>query len=167
MTDFIYIDGVEYRPDEDLVEKIKEYFNKKTANPFDKVALGEDYFFIGDDGIAHKKQHCQSFFDKVRYKNGNYCANYSYMVSRAKEENLLRRMWRFSMENGGDKIDWKTPYQYKYYLLIDHVSGKIGVLSNCTSQDLGKVYFVSEEVARKAKDIFEKEIIDVYGNAVC
>ena len=76
-------------------------------------------------------------------------------------------MWRFSMENGGDKIDWKTPYQYKYYLLIDHVSGKIGVLSNSTSQDLGKVYFVSEEVARKAKAIFEKEIIDVYGNAVC
>nr|DAH39617.1 MAG TPA: hypothetical protein [Caudoviricetes sp.] len=161
MADFIYIDGVEYRPDEDLVKLIKEHFQEKRhISCFDKVAFGKDYFFIGDEGIVHKERHAQTFTDTSRYKIGNYCTNYSYIVSRAREENLLRRVWRFSLENGGDKIDWGDSHQEKYYLWVDVNEVKI---NNCTiAHHLGQVYFISKEVAEKARDIFEKEIIDVY-----
>lgn len=70
MTDFIYIDGVEYRPDEDLVEKIKEYFNKKTANPFDKVALGEDYFSSETMALLIRSSIVNLFLTKLDTKMG-------------------------------------------------------------------------------------------------
>lgn len=161
MADFIYIDGVEYKPDKELIEKIKEFLSKKATNSFDKVAFGEDYFFIGDEGVVHKERHTQTCSDTNRYRNGNYCTNYSYIVSRAKEENLMRRMWRFSLENNGDKIDWGDNHQEKYYLWVDVNEVKI---NKCTiAHYLGQVYFISREVVEKAKEIFEKEIIEVYG----
>lgn len=164
MADFIYIDGVEYRPDEDLVKLIKEHLQEKRhISCFDKVAFGKDYFFIGDEGVVHKERHAQTSSDTNRYRNGNYCTNYSYIVSRAREENLLRRMWRFSMENDGDKIDWKDINQIKYYLLID-TSGGIKVSSCNFSRYLGRVYFISKEVAEKAKELFGKEFKELYGD---
>lgn len=168
MADFIYIDGVEYRPDEDLVKLIKDHLQeKRQVSCFDRVAFGKNYFFIGDDGVVHNECNTQNCSDTNRYRNGNYCTNYSYIVSRAREENLLRRMWRFSMENGGDKIDWEDSHQAKYYLWFynkdDEGINKVRISSCFYAHYLGLPYFYSFEVAEKARGIFGKEIIDVYG----
>lgn len=72
------------------------------------------------------------------------------MVDRAKSEVLSRLLWKFSMENGWCGAPWEATGADKYCLQYNHFSDDWQVRKLRTVETLGTVYFVSEEVAKRA-----------------
>lgn len=163
MTDFIYIDGVEYKPDKELIDLIKNHANSSLDNSFERQTEGADYYCIGQDDVVYKVTEANISFDDRRYEIGNYCVDKKLMEKRAAEETLLRKMWRFSLIHGGDKIDWDNEDTQKWYLSI--ASKRRGVVVSFVNalRQIGVIYFNSEEVAEEAKKEFGKEFQEVYG----
>ena len=164
MTDFIYVDGVEYKADKELVDLIKNHANKGLSNSFERQVIGTDYYCIGTDSVAHKTTELGTSLDDKRYEIGNYCTNEDLLKKRASEETLLRKMWRFSLTHGGDKIDWSNEDTYKWYLGFDSKRREVIVSFVIALRQTGVIYFNSREVAEEAKKEFGKEFKEVYGN---
>ena len=171
MTDFIYVDGVEYEPDKELIDLIKNHANSrldkddKDDNYFERQADRNYYYYIGIDGKVQEDIEMSTTFDDDLYKIGNYCANKELLKKRAAEETLLRKMWRFSLTHDGDKIDWNNEDTKKWYLGFDSKRRR-GVMVSFvnTLRQTGVIYFNSREVAEEAKKEFGKEFEEVYEN---
>ena len=169
MTDFIYVDGVEYEPDKELIDLIKNHVNSsldkydKDDNYFERQADRNCYYYIGQDGKVHEDIEMSTTFDNDLYKIGNYCANKELLKKRAAEEILLRKMWRFSLTHDGDKIDWNNKNTQKWYLSYTF-DGGIAISYAYLLHQIGVIYFNSREVAEEAKKEFGKEFKEVYGN---
>ena len=164
MTDFIYVDGVEYKADKELVDLIKSHANSGLSNSFERQVIGTDYYCIGTDGLVHKPTELGTFLDDKRYEIGNYCTNEDLLEKRAAEETLLRKMWRFSLTHGGDKIDWNNEDTQKWYLGFSSKRRGVIIFFVNALRQMGVIYFNSREVAEEAKKEFGKEFKEVYGN---
>lgn len=162
MTDFIYIDGVEYEADKELIDLIKSHANKGLSNSFERQVIGTDYYCIGTNSVVHKTTELETFLDDRRYEIGNYCTNEDLLEKRAAEEVLLRKMWRFSLTHDGDKIDWNNGDTQKWYL--SYTLEGIVISYVCLLHQIGVIYFNSKEVAEEAKKEFGKEFKEFYGN---
>ena len=163
MTDFIYVDGVEYEPDKELIDLIKNHANSSLSNGFERQTEGAGYYYIGKDGVVHKTTELGTSLDDKRYEIGNYCTNKDLLEKRAVEETLLRKMWRFSLTHDGDKIDWNNKDTKKWYLSYTFDEGIVISYAYLLHQ-MGVVYFNSKEVAEEAKKEFGKEFKELYGN---
>lgn len=164
MADFIYIDGVEYKPDKELIDLIKSHANNSLNNSFERQTKGTDYYYIGNEGVVHKDTDLEMPVDNNRYKIGNYCTNEELLKKRAAEENLLRKMWRFSLTHDGDKIDGNNENTQKWYLGLDSKKGVI-ISGVYVLRQMGVIYFNSKEAAEEAQKEFGKEFKEVYGNS--
>lgn len=163
MTDFIYIDGVEYKPDKELIDLIKGHANSSLNNSFERQKQDAGYYYIGRDGIVYETTELVTCLDDKRYEVGNYCTNKELLKKRAAEETLLRKMWRFSLTHDGDKIDWNNEDTQKWYLGLGSEKGVV-ISGAYVFRQTGTIYFNSREVAEEAKKEFGKEFKEVYGN---
>lgn len=163
MTDFIYIDGVEYKPDKELIDLIKNHANSSLNKDFERKAEGDCYYYIGKDGKVHEDTEMNTILDDKQYEIGNYCANEELLKKRVAEETLLRKMWRFSLTHDGDKIDWNNEDTQKWYLGLGSEKGVV-ISGAYVFRQTGTIYFNSREVAEEAKKEFGKEFKEVYGN---
>lgn len=162
MADFIYIDGVEYEADKELIDLIKNHANSSLSNGFERQTECAGYYCIGTDGVVHKTTELGTSLDDKRYEIGNYCTNEDLLEKRAAEENLLRKMWRFSLTHDGDKIDWNNGDTQKWYL--SYTLEGIVISYVYLLHQIGVIYFNSKEVAEEAKKEFGKEFKELYGN---
>lgn len=162
MADFIYIDGVEYKADKELVDLIKNHANNGLSNSFERQAIGTDYYCIGTDGVVHETTELGTSLDDKRYEIGNYCTNEDLLEKRTAEETLLRKMLRFSLTHDGDKIDWNNEDTQKWYL--SYTLEGIVISYVYLLRQIGVIYFNSKEVAEEAKKEFGKEFKEFYGN---
>lgn len=162
MTDFIYIDDVEYEADKELIDLIKSHANKGLSNSFERQVIGTDYYCIGTNSVVHKTTELETFLDDRRYEIGNYCTNEDLLEKRAAEEVLLRKMRRFSLTHDGDKIDWNNGDTQKWYL--SYTLEGIVISYVYLLHQIGVIYFNSKEVAEEAKKEFGKEFKELYGN---
>lgn len=162
MADFIYIDGVEYRPDKELIDLIKGHANSSLNNSFERQKQDAGYYYIGRDGIVYETTELVTCLDDKRYEVGNYCTNKELLKKRAAEETLLRKMWRFSLTHDGDKIDWNNEDTQKWYLGLGSEKGVV-ISGAYVFRQTGTIYFNSREVAEEAKKEFGKEFKEVYG----
>lgn len=163
MADFIYIDGVEYKPDQELIDLIKGHANSSLNNSFERQKQYAGYYYIGRDGIVYETTELVTCLDNKRYEVGNYCTNKELLKKRAAEETLLRKMWRFSLTHDGDKIDWNNEDTQKWYLDLGSEKGVV-ISGAYVFRQTGTIYFNSREVAEEAKKEFGKEFKEVYGN---
>lgn len=162
MADFIYIDGVEYKVDKELIDLIKNHANNSLNNSFGRQAKGDCYYFLENNDRVHKATELNSFIDDRRYEIGNYCTDEELLKKRAAEEILLRKMWRFSLTHGGDKIDWNNEDTQKWYLGLGSEKGVV-ISGVYIFHQTGTIYFNSKEAAEEAKELFGKEFKEVYG----
>lgn len=162
MADFIYIDGVEYKVDKELVDLIKNHANNSLNNSFERQTKGAGYYYIENDGVVYEATELGFSLIDRRYEIGNYCTDKELLKKRAAEEGLLRKMWRFSLTHGGDKIDWNNKDTQKWYLSF--TEGRVAIFFGYVSHQIGAIYFNSRETAEEAKKEFEKEFKEVYGN---
>lgn len=137
---------------------------EEKVNPFKRVSNGGSYYSIGGygGGVVECIEYSTTDYDDKLYNIANYCTDKTIIEQRAKEEILNRKLWRFSMENGGDKIDWNDIGQYKYFIDIDNRADVIFCRSIRYCIALNTVHFISKEVCNEAIELFGDEIREVY-----
>ena len=113
---YIMLNGKRIDLTEEQIEKLglkidKDYFERKHNQLF---------YFIGQYGTVKAEYDSNaSEMDSLRHSVANYCTDKSLMEQRALHETLSRLLWRFSMQNNGDKINWDNSSR-KYFISYDY-----------------------------------------------
>ena len=133
-------------------EQIKKLGLNVKEDTWIKQKYGELYYFIASDGEIISDTDTRPS-DNERYKVANYCTDKNIMQQRALHETLDRLLWRFSMQNDGDKIDWNVTSR-KYFITydyrdeefrVDYYQTSIGCALKSTTE-----YFYSVDIAKRA-----------------
>ena len=176
MENYIVINGKKAELTEEQLKKLGIEIKKQNISElFDKHSADGIYFFIDSCGTvkesyphvdictcsSYSYASMESYHDLAmdRYEVANYCQDKKIMVQRALHETLNRLLWRFSMRNGGDEINWRNKEQDKFYIFWDYENNgfDIGIDDICKGIEQ---YFVSEEVAIQAIDKIIKPFME-------
>ena len=158
MDNYICIDGVKVLLNDSQISELRAVLEKRETkkNPlFERQSYGDEYYFINSIGEVGSSCDFTYDYDLTRYNNANYCTDEELLKQRALEEILARRLWRYSMEHGGDKIDWGDG-QCKYVIYYDTENDLFYTTSNITYQTINTTYFVDYKIALNAiKEVVE------------
>ncbi len=154
---FVMINGVRIQLNREQNELLLKALVRKS--PFERVREGEKYFTIDICGRVVLITETGSGFDRAVYKNGNYCLDGGLLEQHALHRILSDRLWRFSMEHDGDRIDWQDGTKKKYYLYRDD-EGFYGVSYRELIKQYGNIYFISQEVAEAALEKIVKPFVE-------
>ena len=158
MDNYICIDGVKVLLNDSQISELRAILEKReTKNSFlfERQSYGDEYYFINSIGEVGSSCDFTYDYDLTRYNNANYCTDEELLRQRALEEILARRLWRYSMEHGGDKIYWSDG-QCKYVIYYDAEDGLFYTTSNTICQTINTTYFVDRETALNAiKEVVE------------
>ena len=158
MDNYICIDGVKVLLNDSQISELRAILEKrktKKDSPFKRQKYGDDYYYIGDNGKVGITTDFTYDSDSILHDNANYCTDEELLRQRAFEEILARRLWRYSMEHGGDKIYWSDG-QCKYVIYYDAEDGLFYTTSNTICQTINTIYFVDRETALNAiKEVVE------------
>lgn len=158
MDNYICIDGVKVLLNDSQISELRAIFEKgetKKSPLFERQKYGDDYYYITSNGKVNIATEFTYDSNSIHYDNANYCTDEELLKQRALEEILARRLWRYSMEHGGDKIDWSDG-QCKYAIYYDTGIGSFYITSNVVCQITSTTYFVDRETALNAiKEVVE------------
>ena len=158
MDNYICIDGVKVLLNDSQISEMRAILEKretKKDSPFKRQKYGDNYYYIRSTGKVVSSSEVNSYCDSILHDNANYCTDEELLRQRALEEILARRLWRYSMEHGGDKIDWSDG-QSKYAIYYDTGIGSFYITSNVCCQITSTAYFVDREIAMNAiKEVIE------------
>lgn len=158
MDNYICIDGVKVLLSDSQISELCAILEKRETkkNPlFERQSHGDKYYYINTSGELSNASEVGDSFDSVRYDNANYCVDEELLKQRALEEILARRLWRYSMEHGGDKIDWSSNRD-KFAIFYDAADGSFYITNNAGCQIISTAYFVDRETAINAiKEVVE------------
>ena len=159
MDNYICIDGVKVLLNDSQISEMRVILEKKETkknSPFERQKYGDGYYCITSNGEVRDACESGDSFDSVHYDNANYCTDEELLDQRALEEILARRLWRYSMEHGGDKIDWSDRQQDKFAIYHDVANDSFYITNNVGCQIIGTTYFVDRETALNAiKEVVE------------
>lgn len=159
MDNYICIDGVKFLLNDSQISELRAILEKRETkkNPlFERQSHGDEYYYINTSGELSNASEVGDSFDLVRYNNANYCANEELLKQRVLEEILARRLWRYSMEHDGDKIDWSNSQQDKFAIFYDATNGSFYITNNVGCQIISTAYFVNRETTINAiKEVVE------------
>ena len=159
MDNYICIDGVKVLLNDSQISELRAIFEKKETKKsplFERQHCSDKYYYIDASGEVSNAYELGDSFDLVRYENANYCIDEELLKQRALEEILARRLWRYSMEHGGDKIDWSNSQQSKFVIHCDATDDSFYITSNENCQIINTTYFVDYETAMNAiKEVVE------------
>ncbi len=158
MDNYICIDGVKVLLNDSQISELRATLEKREADkssPFKRQKYGNDYYCITSNGEVSISTDFTLSCDSIRYDNANYCANEELLKQRALEEILARRLWRYSMEHDGDKIDWSDDRD-KFAIYYDNENGSFYITNNVECQIINTAYFVDNKTAVNAiKEVIE------------
>ena len=165
MEVYMMIDGKKIEFSEETARNIQEQFMPKKKSIFDRVDNEHDYYYVDYQGNVDYMMEDYDSIDEKNYNVVNYCTDKEYLQNRTDREILNRKLEKFSLENGGDEIDWEDRNQYKYNFIIvlDNGTSKICLQSRRCLRNIGVTYFISKQVCQQAIDKFGDEIKRVYG----
>ena len=159
MDNYICIDGVKVLLNDSQISELRAIFEKretKKNSPFKRQGHGDKYYYIATIGKIDASFETNCDVDSVRHDNANYCTDKELLRQRALEEILARRLWRYSMEHGGDKIDWSNSQQSKFVIHCDATDDSFYISNNVGCQTINTTYFVDYETAMNAiKEVVE------------
>ena len=145
---YIMFNGKRVDLTDEQIEKLGLKVEKK--NPFKKVKSGNILYKIATDGTVINNMGAPHLStDDACYNVANYCTDKSLLQQRAYHETLPRLLWRFSMQNDGDKIDWSDKEHCKCSIYYDHYR-KLFNISCLFNDQSNEIYFYSKEIAQKA-----------------
>lgn len=158
MDNYICIDGVKVLLNDSQISELRAILEKRKTKKspiFERQKYGDEYYFINSIGEVGSSCDFTYDYDSIRHDNANYCTDEELLKQRALEEILARRLWRYSMEHGGDKIYWSDG-QCKYVIYYDAEDGLFYTTSNTICQTINTTYFVNRETALNAiKEVVE------------
>ena len=161
MENYICINGKKAELTEEQMKALGIELPK--VNPFARVdkAKNRGYYFINDTGRIISTPDMPNEFqcDDARYNIANYCTDKSIMEQRALHETLNRLLWRYSMEHGGDEIEWKDTV--KGYIYYNHEDNEFKV-DGCIKWHYAGVTFLTKEIARNAIEEIIKPFMEAH-----
>ena len=159
MDNYICIDGVKILLNDSQISEMRVILEKretKKNSPFKRQHPNNDYYYINGFGEVSGARESGDSFDLICHENANYCTDKELLKQRALEEILARRLWRYSMEHDGDKIDWSNSQQSKFVIHCDATDDSFYITSNENCQIINTIYFVDYETALNAiKEVVE------------
>ena len=159
MDNYICIDGVKVLLNDSQISELRAILEKRETKKsplFERQSYGDEYYFINSIGEVGSSCDFTYDYDLTRYNNANYCTDEELLKQRALEEILARRLWRYSMEHGGDKIDWSNSQQSKFVIHCDATDDSFYIGNNVGCQTINTTYFVDYETAMNAiKEVIE------------
>lgn len=146
MDNYICINGKKAELTEEQLKKLG--IKLEMLGSFDRQDNGGIYYFINSIGeiVVNEEHRYDSNYN--HYNVANYCTDKKLLKKRALYETLNRRLWRYSMEHDGDKIDWDRDGE-KYYIFYNTGSEQWVVGSIYYAWDFA-VFFYSLEIAKNA-----------------
>lgn len=164
MDNYICIDGVKVLLNNSQISELRVILEKKETkkdSSFERQKYGDEYYFINSIGEVGSSCDFTYDYDLTRYNNANYCTDEELLKQRALEEILARRLWRYSMEHGGDKIDWSSN-KSKYVIYYDAENGLFYTTNNVISQAINTTYFIDRKTAVDAIEMVIKPFMKEY-----
>ena len=159
MDNYICIDGVKVLLNDSQISELRAILEKRETKKsplFERQSYGDEYYFINSIGEVGSSCDFTYDYDLTRYNNANYCTDEELLKQRALEEILARRLWRYSMEHGSDKIDWSNNQQDKFAIYCSGSNGLFYITTNAIAQTINTTYFVDYETAMNAiKEVVE------------
>lgn len=155
MDNYICLDGVKVLLNDSQISELRAALEKDKKkepvkdSPFNKQSNGENYFYISTIGEVSEYIDLAFSCDSHRYDIANYCTDEELLKQRALEEILARRLWRYSMEHDGDKVDWKKN-QTKYTIYYNHENDTFYATHDLNYQTANAIYFSTKEAASNA-----------------
>ena len=164
MDNYICIDGVKVLLNDSQISEMRVILEKKETkknSPFERQKYGDGYYCITSNGEVRDACESGDSFDSVHYDNANYCTDEELLDQRALEEILARRLWRYSMEHDGDKIDWSSN-KSKYVIYYNAENGLFYITNNVISQAINTTYFIDRKTAVDAIEMVIKPFMKEY-----
>lgn len=162
MENYIVLHGVKMELTEDQIKLATKNVEPKKSEmelAFDRVKEGDIYGCICSDGAIHSVTELSDPCDDELFETANYCTDESLLKQRALQEILSRQLWRFSMINGGDKINIEDRRLRKYFIYWNINSKDFYVNYSCDFYRITAQYFVSREIANRAIEEIVKPFI--------
>lgn len=152
--------GVELTPEQE--KQIKNYLGIKESKRF-VPNHGDIYYFIMGDGYITDSVYCQNYVtDRHRLAMGNCFKTKEEAKFAAEKIKVYQELKNFADENNDHPIEWRQPNISNYYIYLYHDDNALYVSDCWTCQDLGQVYFSSEELAKQAIQKVGKDRIKKY-----
>ena len=164
MDNYICIDGVKVLLNDSQISEMRMILEKretKKDSPFKRQKYGDDYYYITSNGEVDIITDFAYDSDLIHYNNANYCTDEELLDQRALEEILARRLWRYSMEHDGDKIDWNSN-KSKYIIYYNAENGLFYTTNNVISQAINATYFIDRKTAVDAIEMVIKPFMKEY-----
>ena len=137
----------------DIKKQIEECDNK-VWKP-NKLSL--EYYSISADGKVDRYEFCNDSIDKELINFGNCFETKEIAERKAFEIRLHRQLELFALENNETEIDWND--MSKKYMISYSKEGGIFIDKVYKLKDFGQVYFTSKEIAEKAVETFEDDLL--------
>lgn len=159
MDNYICIDGVKILLNDSQISELRATLEKREVeknSPFKRQKYGDGYYYISSNGEVDIFTDFALGCDSIHHNIANYCTDKELLKQRALEEILARRLWRYSIEHGRDKIDWSNSQQDKFAIFWDAANGSFYITNNVGCQIINTTYFVNREIAINAiKEVAE------------
>ena len=141
-------------------DSYEEYIEPKSLTGWERVD-GKMYNVILVNDLG-KSMECGQFKDYMYYKQANYFSTEEKAEEINFKQTLFRKLQRFSDENGGNEIDWNNEIKMKWGIWYNYEYEELASCPYVYGQAFGQVYFISEEVAEKAIELFRDELIKYF-----
>ena len=146
---YIMLNGKRVDLTDEQIEKLGLKVEKKD---YFKREINQKYYYIAAKGDVEPSKDDNLQVDNKCYNTANYCTDKTLLQQRAYHETLSRLLWRFSMQNDGDKIDWSNSNQTKYVISRNCVTNNFEIESFYNWKINGLTYFHSYTIAQRALD---------------
>ena len=161
MKNYIVINGKKAELTEEQLEKL----GVKIKEDFFERKFSDFYYCIKSNGKVCIEIDEETDNNSYHYEVANYCRDKALMERRALREILNRLLWRFSMRNGGDVIDWTDSIQNKFFVVYDYCLRKFDITSDNIHKGICP-YFISPGAAQRAIDEIIKPFAEKYQNFI-
>ena len=139
-------------------DQYKEYTKPKPLTGWERVGENESYYSINGNSYVEEMTEDMCMEDKYYYEDANYFSTEEKAEEINFKQTLFRKLQRFSDENGGNEIDWNDAH-CKYSIKYAYGDNNLFIGWNYDVKEVGVVYFVHEEIAKQAIELFRDDLI--------
>ena len=145
----------------DINNEYEEYIEPKPLTGWERVGENESYYNISCNCYVAKLIEERCMEDKYYYEDANYFSTEEKAEEINFKQTLFRKLQRFSDENGGNEIDWNDAH-CKYSIKYAYDDNNLFIGWNYDVKEVGVVYFVHEEIAKQAIELFRDDLIKYF-----
>ena len=145
----------------DFFATYEEYRKKPTG--WEKAPKEGAYCFIDEGGKLMRDVDQGCVQDQRIYDVANYFSTIEKAKQISFEQELFRKLQRFSDKNGGNEIDWSDDEAREYYIAYDYEDGDFYIgTTDLTDRRFGAVYFLEYRIAEEAIEVFKEDLIKYF-----